>query len=117
MTGGPEAAARTTRYAALDAAARCPVLIGHTLDDQAETVLLGLGRGSGAAVDRRDPALRPAVVPAAAGAAAPGDRGGVRGTGTHPWRDPHNDDPRFTRVRLRTEVLPLLEEVLGGGVG
>jgi tRNA(Ile)-lysidine synthase len=33
-----------------------------------------------------------------------------------PWHDPHNTDRRFTRTRLRAEVLPLLEEVLGGGV-
>jgi tRNA(Ile)-lysidine synthase len=33
-----------------------------------------------------------------------------------PWQDPQNTDPRFTRVRLRAEVLPLLEDVLHGGV-
>ena len=68
--GGPEAAARTARYAALDAHRDGPVLLAHTLDDQAETVLLGLGRGSGAALDRRDAAIRSAVVPAVAGGAA-----------------------------------------------
>jgi tRNA(Ile)-lysidine synthase len=36
--------------------------------------------------------------------------------GLTPWHDPHNDDPRYTRVRLRAEVLPLLEDALGGGV-
>ncbi|OYN79611.1 tRNA lysidine(34) synthetase TilS [Mycolicibacterium sphagni] len=116
-SGGPEAAARTARYAALGAARGvAPVLLAHTLDDQAETVLLGLGRGSGArsiagmrACD--PPWYRPLL--------------GVRRGITHDacaelaltaWDDPHNHDARFTRVRLRTEVLPLLEDVLGGGV-
>ncbi|KAA0085748.1 tRNA lysidine(34) synthetase TilS [Mycolicibacterium sp. P9-64] len=115
--GGPESAARTARYAALDTARDgAPVLLAHTLDDQAETVLLGLGRGSGArsiaGMRPWDPPwLRPLL--------------GVRRADTHtacaqlglvPWQDPHNVDPRFTRVRLRAEVLPLLEDVLGGGV-
>ncbi len=116
-SGGPEAAARNARYAALDAAREgAPVLLAHTLDDQAETVLLGLGRGSGprsiAGMRAYDPPwCRPLldvrrVVTQAACAAL----------GLAPWDDPHNTDPRFTRVRLRREVLPLLEDVLGGGV-
>lgn len=115
--GGPEAAARAARYAALQAArGDAPVLLAHTLDDQAETVLLGLGRGSGprsiAGMRVSDPPwYRPLL--------------GVRRTSTEAvcaelgltaWNDPHNSDPRFTRARLRAEVLPLLEDVLGGGV-
>jgi tRNA(Ile)-lysidine synthase len=116
--GGPEAAARRARYAALrDAApAGALVLLGHTLDDQAETVLLGLGRGSGprsvAGMRELDPpwgrpllGVRRSVTAAACAA-----------LDLAPWADPHNADPRFRRVRLRTEVLPLLEEVLAGGV-
>ncbi|MGO9928688.1 MAG: tRNA lysidine(34) synthetase TilS [Mycobacterium sp.] len=114
--GGPEAAARTARYAALGAYRDGPVLLAHTLDDQAETVLLGLGRGSGvrsiAGMRAHDPPwCRPLL--------------GVRRAATHAackelgltaWQDPHNTDRRFTRTRLRMEVLPLLEDVLGGGV-
>ncbi|MDQ1753036.1 MAG: tRNA(Ile)-lysidine synthase [Pseudonocardiales bacterium] len=120
--GGPEAAARTARYAALERArfaaggAQALVLLGHTADDQAETVLLGLGRGSGPrsiAGMRADAEgyLRPLLglrraiaVQACAALDLP------------VWDDPHNDDPRFRRVRLRREVLPLLEDVLAGGV-
>ena len=116
--GGPEAAARRARYVALRGAAPAGalVLLGHTLDDQAETVLLGLGRGSGprsvAGMRELDPpwgrpllGVRRAVTAAACAA-----------LGLAPWVDPHNADPRFRRVRLRTEVLPLLEDVLAGGV-
>ncbi|MBE1550201.1 tRNA(Ile)-lysidine synthase [Mycobacterium sp. OAS707] len=115
--GGPEAAARTARYQALrDASGQAPVLLAHTLDDQAETVLLGLGRGSGArsiaGMRVCDPpwyrpllAVRRAVTHAA-----------CEELRLSPWQDPHNADRRFTRTRLRTEVLPLLEDVLGGGV-
>jgi tRNA(Ile)-lysidine synthase len=116
-TGGLEAAARAARYRALEAArGDAPVLLAHTLDDQAETVLLGLGRGSGArSIAGMQPCQPPWYRPLL----------GVRRAVTHaacaelgltPWQDPHNADRRFTRTRLRTEVLPLLEEVLGGGV-
>ncbi|HEX2288775.1 MAG TPA: tRNA lysidine(34) synthetase TilS [Pseudonocardiaceae bacterium] len=116
--GGPEAAARRARYAALRAAAPAGslVLLGHTLDDQAETVLLGLGRGSG---PRSVAGMREFVPPW--GRPLLGVRRAVTAAacsalGLVPWVDPHNAEPRFQRVRLRTEVLPLLEDVLAGGV-
>lgn len=114
--GGPEAAARAARYAALDPGPDGAVLLAHTLDDQAETVLLGLGRGSG---PRSIAGMRPWRPPWGRPLL------GVRRADTEnycvemnvtAWRDPHNLNPRYTRVRLRREVLPLLEDVLGGGV-
>ncbi|BBY81618.1 tRNA lysidine(34) synthetase TilS [Mycolicibacterium pulveris] len=115
--GGPEAAARTARYRALDDARDgAPVLLGHTLDDQAETVLLGFGRGSGprsiAGMRPNDPPWGRPLLEVRRSVT----RQACTELGVTPWQDPHNRDPRFTRVRLRTEVLPLLEDVLGGGV-
>lgn len=116
-SGGTEAAARRARYDALNLArGDASVLVAHTLDDQAETVLLGLGRGSG-----------PRSIAGMTAFAAPWGRPllGVRRAitraacvelGLEPFEDPHNADSDFTRVRLRHEVLPLLEDVLGGGV-
>jgi tRNA(Ile)-lysidine synthase len=115
--GGPEGAARNARYRALeDARGDRPVLLAHTLDDQAETVLLGLGRGSGA---RSIAGMRPYDPPWCRPLL--GVRRGVTHAaceelGLTAWQDPHNTDRRFTRTRLRHEVLPLMEEVLGGGV-
>ncbi|WP_439946223.1 tRNA lysidine(34) synthetase TilS [Streptomyces sp. BBFR109] len=121
--GGPEAAARDARYAALDAAAErhgaAAVLLGHTRDDQAETVLLGLARGSG--------------IRSLSGMAAVSGAGGrYRRPFLHldrqtarkaclvqslpVWDDPHNADPAYTRSRLRHEGLPALEKALGKGV-
>ncbi|MET3861135.1 tRNA(Ile)-lysidine synthase [Dietzia sp. 2505] len=114
---GPEAAARTARYAALDAAREGrPVLLAHTLDDQAETVLLGLGRGSGARSLRGMAAWDAPWGRPLLGVRATNTRAACRALGLDWWDDPHNLDPAFTRVRLRREVLPLLEDVLGGGV-
>jgi tRNA(Ile)-lysidine synthase len=120
--GGPEAAARTARYAALERAAAglgdggARVALGHTLDDQAETVLLGLGRGSGprsiaGMVEHRPPFWRPLL-----GVRRATTRSACADQGLPVWDDPWNADPAYTRARLRAEVLPLLEEVLGGGV-
>jgi tRNA(Ile)-lysidine synthase len=119
-TGGPESAARGARYAALASAARdagaSHVLLGHTLDDQAETVLLGLARGSGASSLKGMAVssglyLRPLLeVRRATTVQFCAD------SGLTPWNDPHNDDERFTRVRVRKAVLPVLERELGPGV-
>lgn len=117
---GPEAAARTARYEALGAARQelgaAVILLGHTLDDQAETVLLGLARGSGATSLHGMPAvnghlLRPLLgVRRAETVAACADQG------LEPWRDPHNEDPAYARSRVRERVLPVLEEELGPGI-
>ena len=117
---GPENAARVARYGALDAAAAAygaaAVLLGHTLDDQAETVLLGLARGSGGRSlagmpARRGRYRRPLLaVRRAATAAACAE------LGLEPWQDPHNCDFRFTRARVRHQALPALEAALGPGV-
>ena len=117
---GPEAAARQARYAVLEEVAErlsaVVVLLGHTLDDQAETVLLGLARGSGG---RSLAGMRRAF----GGFARP--LLDVRRDDTVTacqvealtvWDDPHNADPSFTRVRVRRTVLPLLEDELGPGV-
>jgi tRNA(Ile)-lysidine synthase len=117
---GPEAAARVARYAALDLAAEecdaAAILLGHTLDDQAETVLLGLARGSGGRSlagmpARRGRYRRPllAVRRATTGAAC-------AELGLDPWQDPHNRDLRFARARVRHQALPALEAALGPGV-
>ncbi|MFJ2749808.1 MULTISPECIES: tRNA lysidine(34) synthetase TilS [unclassified Streptomyces] len=130
--GGPEAAARDARYGALDEAAdrlgAAAVLLGHTRDDQAETVLLGLARGSGI----RSLSGMPEV---SGGPGGPGTAGRTnryrrpflqidRQTARKAcmvqslpvWDDPHNIDPAYTRSRLRHEGLPALEKALGKGV-
>lgn len=119
---GVEAAAREARYGVLREVAEqreaAAVLLGHTADDQAETVLLALGRGTGTgglggmrpvrregrvAVVRPLLRLRRADVRAAALAA-----------GLHPVEDPTNADPNQRRRRVRTEVLPALARLSGG---
>lgn len=115
---GPEAAARIARYAALTAAAEeegaVAVLLGHTRDDQAETVLLGLARGSGARSLSGMPARSGLVRRPLLHLTREQTERVCTVHGLSPWRDPHNDDPRFTRSRLRS-VVPLLERALGPG--
>ncbi|MDJ0375883.1 tRNA lysidine(34) synthetase TilS [Cryobacterium sp. PH31-L1] len=117
---GPEAAARTMRYAAFDAAMEqtgaVGVLLGHTLDDQAETVLLGLARGSGATSLRGMAARTGRILRPMLGIRRAQTRQFCVDAGLEPWSDPQNFDPRYTRVRVRETVLPLLENELGPGV-
>jgi tRNA(Ile)-lysidine synthase len=118
--GGPEAAARAARYAALDAAASelgaAAVLLAHTLDDQAETVLLGLARGSGAASLQGMAAVRGLYRRPLLGIRRTTTVQACADAGLEPWTDPQNADPAFARVRVRRSVLPLLERELGPGV-
>ncbi len=117
--GGPEAAAREARYAALERAGRgddATVLLGHTLDDQAETVLLGLARGSGTrSLSGMAPVTgrfrRPLL-----GVRRAETLRACAARGLTVWQDPHNDDRGFARVRVRKDALPGLEEALGPGV-
>jgi tRNA(Ile)-lysidine synthase len=117
---GPEAAARDARHAALEAAASeqgaAAILLGHTLDDQAEQVLLGLARGSGT---RSLAGMRPArglLLRPFLGLRREDTLEICRVEELEPWHDPSNSDPAFARSRTRVEVLPLLEEKLGPGV-
>jgi tRNA(Ile)-lysidine synthase len=117
---GPEGAARAARYAALDEAAErvgaVAVALGHTLDDQAETVLLGLSRGSGARSLAGMAAKRGLLVRPLLGVRRRTTVAACSALGLRPWQDPHNDDPRFARSRVRAELLPVIEDVLGPGV-
>ena len=118
--GGPEAAARTARYAALDAAAdelgAKFVMLAHTLNDQAETVLLGLARGSGnrslnAMSEVNGRYLRPLL-----GIERQTTVAFCEDSGLKAWHDPQNSDGKFARVRARNKVLPVLEAELGPGI-
>ena len=118
--GGPEAAARTARYDALAAAAAefgaTAVLLGHTLDDQAETVLLGLARGSGAGSVRGMEARNGLYLRPLLGIRRASTVGFCADSNLQPWTDPQNSDPAFSRVRVRSVVLPMLEAELGPGI-
>lgn len=120
VTDGLEASARRARYQALETFAEetgaVAVLLGHTKDDQAETVLLGLARGSGArslsgmAVENGI-YIRPFLNITRAETVA-----ACQELNLKPWNDPHNEDLNFLRVRVRKNILPLMEQELGPGI-
>ena len=117
---GLEAGARDARYEALSACATqekaTKVFLGHTRDDQAETVLLGLARGSGTrslsgmSVENGI-YLRPLLHITREETVAACSELRIE-----PWNDPHNGNTDFSRVRVRNEVLPVMEEKLGPGI-
>lgn len=116
---GLEAAARKARYAALDEAADRLggrlVLLGHTLDDQAEQVLLGLTRGAGARSLAGMPRARDRFRRPLLGVTREQTRASCEAEGLTWWDDPMNADPAFTRVRARRALVDL-ERDLGPGV-
>jgi tRNA(Ile)-lysidine synthase len=119
---GMEAAARNARYGALTEFANkhnaFVTMLGHTLDDQAETVLLGLARGSGAksiagmtTLSPDGKYLRPLL-----GITRKETVSYCEDLGLDYWSDPQNLDTKFSRVKVRLNVLPVLEEELGPGI-
>ena len=120
ITDGLEASARRARYQALNDVANShnavAVFLGHTKDDQAETVLLGLARGSGSRslsgmAARVDRYRRPLLSITRAQTEAACEEAGIKF-----WQDPHNQSMEFTRVRVREVVLPTMEKEIGPGI-
>ena len=120
ITDGLEASARRARYQALNDVANShnavAVFLGHTKDDQAETVLLGLSRGSGSRslsgmAARVDRYRRPLLSITRAQTEAACEEAGIKF-----WQDPHNQSMEFTRVRVREVVLPTMEKEIGPGI-
>jgi tRNA(Ile)-lysidine synthase len=117
---GPEADARAARYCALERYARetfpgetAQVWTAHTRDDQAEQVLLGLARGSGLRSLAGIPPLRGVFVRPFLDISRRETRAICQAEGLEAWEDPQNSDERFTRVRVRKQLLPVLEAQLG----
>ena len=102
--------------AATGSAGAAAILLGHTLDDQAETVLLGLARGAGSRSLSGMPARRGVYRRPLLGVRRVTTLAACAELGFDPWRDPHNDDLRFARARVRHQALPALEAALGPGV-
>jgi tRNA(Ile)-lysidine synthase len=116
---GPEGAARSARYRSLEDTAErlgaAAVFIGHTRDDQAEQVLLGLARGSGSRSLSGMPRRRGLFVRPFISLGRAETEAACAAYEVEPWRDPHNEDPTFARVRARG-FLRALENELGPGI-
>jgi tRNA(Ile)-lysidine synthase len=118
--GGPEAAARTARYTALETLRQKTkshfIVLGHTSSDQAETVLLGLVRGSGSKSLSGMSAKTGLLLRPLLGIERSTTEAFCKDSGIKYWSDPENKDKKFLRVMIRKHVLPFLEKQLGGSV-
>lgn len=121
--GGLESAARTARYNAIEARVTAEggvdphILTGHTMDDQAETVLLALARGSGARALSGIPARRGRIIRPFLSVRRKDTVAACQAQGLDPWMDPTNHaDGGPRRSALRGKVMPALVDVLGPGV-
>ena len=117
---GLEASARKVRYEAINEVAKeknaVAVFLGHTKDDQAETVLLGLARGSGTRslsgmAHHNGIYVRPLLE-----ISRVQNEMLCKEVGLNYWNDPHNQDSQFARVRVRNDALPILEKSIGPGI-
>jgi tRNA(Ile)-lysidine synthase len=120
IENGLEASARKVRYEALQKAAKeknaVAVFLGHTRDDQAETVLLGLARGSGTRslsgmAHHNGLYVRPLLE-----ITRVQNEQYCEEMKLQFWNDPHNQNPEFSRVRVRNQALPILEKSIGPGI-
>lgn len=120
VTDGLEASARRARYDAFEAIAKArnavAVFLGHTKDDQAETVLLGLARGSGARSLSGMATQNGIYVRPFLNITRQQTEAACKELQLNPWQDPHNEDLRFLRVKVRKNVLPIMERELGPGI-
>ena len=115
-TGSMEANARHARYTALTSAANGrPIWVGHTMDDQAETLLLSALRGHATGMLERSTWEDGAtIVRPLLGVRRANTVGACSELGLEVWSDPHNDDQSFRRVALRNRLLPDLADIIGG---
>ncbi|QMV84577.1 tRNA lysidine(34) synthetase TilS [Corynebacterium hindlerae] len=111
--GGMEAAARQARYAALTSFGK-PVWTAHTMDDQAETYLLGALRGNPTGIAQESCISGVRIVRPLLGVRRADTVQACTELGVEAWQDPHNDSFEYRRVRIRHEVLPLLNDIIGG---
>jgi tRNA(Ile)-lysidine synthase len=119
-SSGLESGARDARYAALHAIAdqqnAIQIYLGHTRDDQAESVLLGLARGSGARSLSGMAAVNGKIIRPLLSVTREVTEQACKDLGLDAWSDPHNFSAEFSRVRVRTQVLPVMEKEIGPGI-